>query len=177
MPDTVKKCNNLLMRVTIMFGCCLIVQALFAVLPGTRPKFSDYPVGKVYRGKPAPPVITKQFRMMRTMIQRGADSDVEFAGHYTVPRWGCGADCNGFVIVDSVSGKIYDGLAVEELLKWEDAHPNVSVARMEFHPNSRLMKINACPNETDCGFYDYVMVDGKGLKLVRKDLLPQEFQP
>lgn len=115
--------------------------------------------------------------MMRTMIRRGADSDVEFAGHYTVPRWGCGTDCNGFVIVDSVSGKIYDGFGVEELLKWEDAHPDASVERMDFHPNSRLMKINACINETNCGFYDYVMVDGKGPKLVRKELLPQEFQP
>ena len=47
---------------------------------------------------------------------------------------------------------------------------------MEFHPNSRLLKINACPNETNCGLYDYVMVEGKGLKLIRKELLPQEFQ-
>ena len=39
--------------------------------------------------------------------------------------------------------------------------------RMEFHPNSRLRKINACPNEKDCGLYDFVMVEGRGLKLVR----------
>jgi len=47
---------------------------------------------------------------------------------------------------------------------------------MEFHPNSRLLKINACPNEKDCGLYDYVMVDGKGLKLVQKERLPGTFQ-
>ena len=48
--------------------------------------------------------------------------------------------------------------------------------RMEFHPNSRLLKVNACPNEANCGLYDYVMVEGRGLKLVRKELLPEEFQ-
>ena len=47
---------------------------------------------------------------------------------------------------------------------------------MEFHPNSRLLKINSCPNGSNCGFYDYVMIDGSGLKLVRKELLPKEFQ-
>jgi hypothetical protein len=28
--------------------------------------------------------------------------------------------------------------------------------------------------EQNCGFYDYEMVEGKGLKLVRKKLLPKE---
>jgi hypothetical protein len=38
------------------------------------------------------------------------------------------------------------------------------------------MKVNGCPNERDCGFYDYIMVEGEGLKLIRKRLLPKEFQ-
>ena len=29
----------------------------------------------------------------------------------------------------------------------------------------------------DCGFYDYAMVDGKGLSLIRKELLPKQFNP
>ena len=47
---------------------------------------------------------------------------------------------------------------------------------MEFHPDSRLLKVNACPNEANCGLYHYVMVEGKGLKLLQKELLPQEDQ-
>jgi len=39
------------------------------------------------------------------------------------------------------------------------------------------MKLDACLNEKDCGLYDYLMVDGKGLRLLRKELLPPEFQP
>jgi hypothetical protein len=141
-----------------------------------RPEFSDYPVQKIYKGKPAPPVLSKDQRMYRTMIRRGAKSNVQFAGHYTVPAFGCGAGCSAFYIVDSISGKVYDGLDATDLpITWLEKH-NPDTERIEFHPNSRLFKINGCPNETNCGFYDYVMVDGVGLKLVRKELLPKEFQ-
>ena len=143
-----------------------------------RPRFRDYPVKKIFHGKPAPPIIVKQFRGFRTSIRRGASNDVEFAGHYTIPRWGCGAECNTFVIVDSISGKVYDGFGIVELPSaWEDEHKDDGVNRMEFRPNSSLLKINACPNENNCGLYDYEMIEGKGLKLIRKELLPTEFQP
>jgi|GEM_PF-1852957 len=143
-----------------------------------RPKFRDYRVKNIYSGTTAKPIITKDFRTFRTAIRRGADSEVEFAGHYTIPRWGCGTDCNGFVVVDSVSGKVYVGFGVHGLpYPWLEKHDGDSLERMEFYPNSRLMKINACPNERDCGLYDYEMIEGKGLKLIRVELLPTELQP
>jgi hypothetical protein len=143
----------------------------------TRPKFSDYSVQRIYKGKPATPILSKDQRTFRTVIREGAKADVEFAGHYTIPRFGCGTSCNGFYVVDSISGRVYDGFGVAELPgAWLERHSSENVERMEFHPNSRLMKINGCPNETNCGFYDYVMVDGVGLKLVRQELLPKEFQ-
>jgi len=168
------------MRAPTIVGCCLLflVQGQPSEVEKPRPKFSDYPVKNIYGGQRARPLITKEFREIRTVIRRGADSDVEFAGHYTVPRWGCGTDCNGFVIVDSITGRIYKGFGVAGLLspKWSEEHGGEEPERMEFHPNSRVLKINGCPNEVNCGFYDYVMVDGKGLKLIRKELLPKEFQ-
>ena len=117
--------------------------------------------------------------MFRTRILADAKSPVEFAGHYTLPRWGCGAGCNEFVIVDSVTGKVYDvPFSVAELpIPWVEEHGGDALKRMDYRPDSRLMKINGCPNERDCGLYDYVMADGKGLILVRKELLPPEFQP
>jgi hypothetical protein len=143
-----------------------------------RPRFRDYRVRTIYHGEPAMPVITKEFRIFRTRIREGANSDVEFAGHYTMPRWGCGTECNGFVIVDSISGKVFDGFGVAGLpSSWVEEHGGDDVLpRMEFYPDSRLLKINACPNERDCGLYDYEMIDGKGLKLLRVELLPKEPQ-
>ena len=40
----------------------------------------------------------------------------------------------------------------------------------------RRVKLAAAINEQNCGFYDYAMIEGMGLKLVRKELLPKEFQ-
>jgi hypothetical protein len=142
-----------------------------------RPTFSEYSVTDIYHGQPAPPIITQEFRSFRTRIRYGSNSEVEFAGHYTIPRWGCGTDCNAFVIADSISGKVYDGLGVDGLpVDWREQYAADKTPRMEFHPNSRLLKINACPNEENCGFYDYVMIDGKGLILIRMELLPAQFQ-
>jgi hypothetical protein len=83
------------------------------------------------------------------------------------------------VVVDSITGTVYDGpFSVDELpLKWLEQHEDKPSKRMEFYPNSRLMKINACPNEQECGYYDYEMIDRKGLQLIRKELLPKQYQP
>jgi hypothetical protein len=165
------------MRLFILLACCLLPQGICSQAEKPRPKFSDYRVKEIYRGKPAPPVLNEDQRVFRTMIRLGAKSSVTFAGHYTVPRWGCGTDCNGFAIVDSITGRVYDGFGVAGLpFKWLERNGGEKMERMEFHPNSRLLKVNACPNEANCGLYDYVMVEGRGLKLVRKELLPEEFQ-
>ncbi len=102
---------------------------------------------------------------------------MQFAGHYTLPQFGCGAGCSGFYIVDSINGKVYDGFGIADLPgQWLEKQSGDELLRIQFFPSSRLLKINGCPNEHDCGYYDYVMEDGKGLKLIQKWLLPKEFQ-
>ena len=152
--------------------------ALFAQVEKPRPTFSEYPALNTYGGKPIPPILNKTQRRFRTMIRSGAESSVEFSGHYTVPRWGCGGGCSQLVIVDSITGRVYDvPFSISELPNpWEEKHNDHLQDRMEFHPDSRLMKFSGCLNEHDCGFYDYLMIEGKGLRLLRKELLPKEFQ-
>lgn len=159
---------------------CILALAVVAQVASKRPTFNDFSVKQVFHGEPAAPkLVTNDQRMFRTRIRDGAKGPVEFAGHYTLPRWGCGAGCNAFVIVDSLTGKIFDVpfTLVDLPYSWVDKHANEPHDRMAFRPDSRLMKIDACPNEMDCGLYDYVMVDGKGLELAHKELLPAEFQP
>lgn len=141
-----------------------------------RPKFSDYPVSQIYQGRPAAPILSKSQRWYRTVIRERAKSRVQFAGHYTVPIFGCGAACTGFYLVDSINGKVYDGFTVAESLNWLTKPGNENVERLEFHPKSRLFRVTGCPGETNCGFYDYEMVDGTGLKLIYKKLLSRELQ-
>ncbi|HWX55925.1 MAG TPA: hypothetical protein VN176_15160 [Verrucomicrobiae bacterium] len=155
----------------------LVAAEMLAAPTDARPRFEDFAVKTIYQGTPAPPrLLTKGQRGFRTMIRSGAKSKVQFAGHYTVPMWGCGAGCSTFVTADSVSGKVYELISVVDLPD-EFGQNGQPPERFEFHPNSRLLKINGCPNERDCGFYDYEMVDGLGLKLVRKELLPAKYQP
>ncbi len=60
---------------------------------------------------------------------------------------------------------MYDGFAVEDLPgTWIDRQGRDYPPRIQYVPSSRLLKINGCPNERDCGFYDYEMIDGKGLE-------------
>lgn len=139
----------------------------------TRPKFADYPVTKIYRGAPAKPILSKEQRGFRTRIREGAKAEVQFAGHYTVVGIGCGTSCSFFYVVDSISGKVFNGFQVTDPLRWLDEHESADIKRIEFHPNSRLLKVNGCFGEDgDCGFYDFVMLEGKGLKRVHQEQLP-----
>jgi hypothetical protein len=165
------------MKLLVIFGVLLcLMHSLFAQRAADRPKFSDYPIVQIFQGKPAVPIPSKSQRSYRTAIREGAKSRVQFAGHYTVPMFGCGAGCAGFYLVDSINGKVYDGFTVADSLAWITRPGNENVRRIEFYPNSRLFRITGCPGETNCGFYDYEMVDGAGLKLIYKKLLPWEFQ-
>ena len=160
--------------------CSFIVCCTVPAFPQSekpRPNFSDYPAAHIYKGKHAAPTLSKEQRLFRTRIREGAKADIQFAGHYTVPAWGCGTGCLGFVVVDSITGRVYDGRGVSTLpYEWVEEYKPPSTNQVEFHPSSRLLKLNGCPGERDCGFYDYVMVERRGLKLIRKELLPQKFQ-
>jgi hypothetical protein len=151
--------------------------ALSAQSSPARPAFEKFPVASIYDGEPAAPTLTKDQRMFRTVIRRGARSPVQFAGHYTVPEFGCGTGCSGSYFVDSITGRVFDGFIISDFpMEWREQHPADPQTHIQFMPSSSLVKINGCPNERDCGYYDYVMVEGKGLKLVQKWLLPKEFQ-
>lgn len=98
------------------FGSCLIpiwiivVHSLLAVsLPQTKKtkyRFEDFPVHKIYRGKPASPVFPKHFGYP-TKVREAASKGPNFAGHYTIVIWGCGSDCESFAVVDAISGQLY----------------------------------------------------------------------
>lgn len=142
-----------------------------------RPSFEKFPAKQIYKGIPAPPKLDKDQRMFRTVIRKGAKSQVQFAGHYTIPQCGCGTGCSQFYIVDSINGRVYDGFGISDLPgKWLEKQSGDPLDRVQFTASSRLLKVNGCPNEHDCGYYEYIMVDGKGLKLINKWLLPHEFQ-
>jgi hypothetical protein len=72
------------------------------------PRFGDYPVKEVYRGRIAPVVLdTKRARMFRSRLREDSRAGVNFAGHYTVVFWGCGTGCAQVAVVDAKTGRVY----------------------------------------------------------------------
>lgn len=75
------------------------------------PTFEAHPAAPSSLGGPAPVDLTShpRARRFRTVLSRGAAEGPNFAGHYTVVSWGCGTMCQEFMIVDALTGRVYDG--------------------------------------------------------------------
>ena len=103
-----------MMRI-IAISVTALVGSLVSTSSGAdAPRFSDFPVRQIFRGKPSDP----QFRPGEDQYPNGdghfrADVALEtergpnFAGRYTLALWTCGSGCSSAVVVDSVTGKLY----------------------------------------------------------------------
>lgn len=104
----------------LAFICLLIVRAC-AQSAASTPRFEDYPVHESFKGPPAVPrLVTPQERRFRTVIDRGLakgygvvhkpsgkeEPRPNFAAHYFIVTWGCGAPCLMAAIVDARSGRV-----------------------------------------------------------------------
>lgn len=70
-------------------------------------QFRRYPVRRIFKGKPAAPVLsTPDAHLFRTRIREGVAKGVVFAGHYELAVWGCGSGCLQFAVIDALTGKV-----------------------------------------------------------------------
>ncbi|HEY2014793.1 MAG TPA: hypothetical protein VGH38_14895 [Bryobacteraceae bacterium] len=170
---------------TLFLSMALGVSALYGQAPADLPVFDQFHVDPVFKGRPAPPMLqTPDQRMFRTMIRESAAKGPNFAGHYTIAEWGCGAGCVSMAIIDAVDGKIYRSpfkVLAWSLLKYEGRHPSNGddFQELEFKKDSRLLIARGCPEEKNCGSYFYEWTaEGAApqFKLIRKvpaSALPQ----
>ncbi len=72
--------------------------------------FKDYPANS-YQGKLADPDFSThpESKNFKTRISDACAKGVNFAGHYTLVVWGCGATCQRAVVVDRKTGEIFEG--------------------------------------------------------------------
>lgn len=88
----------------------ILIILLLICIQGTKlPKFEDYPVNEIFKGKPTKPILKKNSQEwhFKTNINNGASQGVNFAGHFTIVEWGCGTICQEYAIVDLQNGKVY----------------------------------------------------------------------
>ncbi len=137
------------------------------------PAFKEFATVEAFSGKPAAPVLrTPDQRMFRTMIREGAAKGPNFAGHYSIADWGCGAGCVTIVVVDAKDGRIYDAPFKDlswSLVKYEGkiASNTPEFEPLEFYTDSRLLIARGCPEDENCASYFYEWVAPK-FRLIRK---------
>ena len=118
------------------------------------PRFESFPAGPLFTGVTAK-VDFKSDRgglRFKTRLTEGIKQGANFAGEYTVVRWGCGHPCGAGVILHAPTGRI---------CAWFE-----SCGGEEFKPDSRLLVINPgdslFPELPGCNTA-YYLWDGKKL--------------
>jgi hypothetical protein len=138
----------------------LVLTGAFTVLlaqeSSREPQFADYPAAVVHGAPAAPKLATAGQRRFRTEIRDWAEKGPNFAGHYTVAEWGCGAGCAQFAVVDNQSGTVYEGpfgSLPKALVCFGDL--DVDHSGIAYRDNSSLLVLKGCPNNKACGAYYY----------------------
>ncbi len=140
----------------------MIAFALLAFLTAApwsaehRPRFEDFPVTSIWRGRPAPlhpsTVLPDDWRID---LPRAAKGPVNFAGRYHFALWMCGSNCAGGAIVDLSTGRVYqpplarpaDGTSYFVMASTSDG-PSI-----EFRTNSRLLIMKGGPNPINAYYF------------------------
>ncbi len=73
------------------------------------PTFGHFKVEVVSPVRPAPVELKSHplARRYRTVLRAGARKGPNFAGHYTVVKWGCGSSCVQFAVIDARNGAVF----------------------------------------------------------------------
>ncbi len=121
-------------------------------------RFDDFPVppAEQFKGKPAAVKLTSpQALRYRTMIREGARQGANFAGHYAIVQWGCGAGCVQFVVVDAKTGAVYVPpfyVGPRSFVEGETGEPEEP---LQFRIDSRLLIVSGSRDEKGEGVYYY----------------------
>lgn len=129
----------------------------------SAPRFENYRVIGIFRGKPAPVKSSSlRARMFRTRLRENAKDGVDFAGHYILATWGCGSGCSSIAIIDARTGRVYftPSLLLVGTALYQELAP------LEFRKDSRLLKVVGSRNDEEVGTFYYVWRNNR-LKLVR----------
>jgi hypothetical protein len=154
------------------------------------PRFEDFPVSDMFRGEPALPITaTSAQREFRTAIRNGVTKGwgvseggegkerpgPNFAGHYIVVRWGCGAGCLRMAVVDAATGEVHDPpMSISKGDPLALPMCESGWAAYDFRLTSRLFKMEACSEPRKPGspcYAYYFVIDKDGWHLIRRKRL------
>jgi hypothetical protein len=129
------------------------------------PKFKDFPVKTIFKGKPAKPRLSGEFkRYYGHAYTSAAEEGVKFAGHYTIVERTCGSTCRIIDILDLKTGNTvkFDFASISG---WRDYHDDFEP--VEVKPDSRLIVFAGARNEKAPNGYHYYVLEQGRLKFLR----------
>ena len=132
------------------------------------PRFSDYAVNEHFAGKTAPLVLAKQSRQFCTRLREAAQEKPNFAGHFIVTSWGCGAECVQGAIIDARTGHVF--MLPTTLCCWGNVDDKFNP--IEYRLNSKLIILSGARNEKE-GDYAARYYKFENNKLVLIKTVPQ----
>lgn len=131
-----------------------------AIAGDRHPGFGDFPA-TAFEGRPAKVrIITAKDRQYASRLRQLAGQLPNFAGHYTLVSWGCGASCIMAAAIDAKNGRVT--WLPFTICCWA---PSVNKP-LEFRLDSRLLVAHGSRNENGEGDY-YYQLDASGFQLVK----------
>jgi hypothetical protein len=151
----------LTLRASLLFAAFLTTGASFAICADS-PRFDNYPAAVEVVKKPAQVRISDaQSRLYRTQLREASRHAPNFAGHYVLATWGCGASCVMAAAIDAKTG------AVTRLPFTVSNWPLDVTEPLDYKADSRLLIVRGSRNEKRNGIYYYEFVQ-HNFKLLRE---------
>lgn len=128
-----------------------------------RPRFADFQVAHESREPSAAVKLDdEKSRRFATRLKMFARRPPNFAGHFVLASWGCGASCVLSAAIDARTGEV----------SWVPFTVCCWPARvnepLDFHLDSRLVVVHGSRDERGSGTY-YYSFNGKSFDLVQAD--------
>ena len=145
------------------YGDC---RLLLTDLPASAPRFEQYRVDVERVPKPAAPRMgAADTRLFRTQLRTQAREGTNFAGHFHLAIWGCGAGCAEFAAVNLRTGAVAfpPGFRTINQIAASPLEP------LLYRPDSRLMIVTGAPDEDFSRLEVRFLIPKDGrLKLIRR---------
>ncbi|HEX8329283.1 MAG TPA: hypothetical protein VF629_17240 [Hymenobacter sp.] len=156
------------MRLVLLLAALCVSGACLGQTPA--PTFSDYPAAVRRTGRPVAPKLLPGTAAwyFRTRIREAARQKPNFAGHYVLAAWGCGAECLSSAIIDVETGRVYfDGGSLCCWFSSRLPEKPENFEPIDFRVNSQLVVFTGLLNEEGRNEPHYFAFEGGKLVAVR----------